>query len=270
LERIGVLQDADQAANTLNRKDQAMTRVTFLCVVAVCLMAAAPSPEPPLADTRLSIHTLVREDIFAGFLKDDMDQFARGEKSIETLLVQRPADKPRLLAWKAGAVLYRAVRALEANRTEEFEEKYRQAMDLLSQARKLGPNDLGITAVTAGIYAMLADRLPEKLRGPAWSTAYDSYQALWKAQGPLVERLPVHLRGELLGGLAQSAQRTGRSKELGEYLDKILTVAPDTPYGRAAKRWKEDPKAATTTRLTCLTCHAPGRLAARQAALEGK
>jgi hypothetical protein len=247
-----------------------MHRIILLFVVALCLTAAAPMPEPPLSDTRLSIHTLVREDIFAGVLDGDMTRLERGEKSIEYLLEKRPADKAGLLAWKAGAILYRAVRAREANHPEEFEAKYEQAMDLLSQAKKLGPHDLGVTAATAGIYALLADRLPEKLQGTAWSTAYDSYQALWKTQEREVEKLPLHMRGELLGGLAQSAQRTGRTKELNEFLEKILAVAPDTAYARVAKQWKEDPKAATTTRMTCLTCHAPGRLAARKAALEEK
>jgi hypothetical protein len=245
-------------------------RISLILVVVVCLMAAAQSPEPPLSDTRLRIETLVREDIFAGVLDSDMDRLARGEKSIEILLEQRPAEKAGLLAWKAGATLYRAVRALEANRTEEFEEKYRQATDLLAQAKKLGPEDLGVTAATAGIYALLADRLPEKARGPAWATAYDSYQTLWKKQAKVVEKLPLHLRGELLGGLAQSAQRTGRTKEFAEYLDKIVAVAPDSAYARAARSWQENPEAGKGPSLTCLTCHAPGRLAARRAALEEK
>jgi hypothetical protein len=245
-------------------------RLSLLFVVAVCLTAAAQSPEPPLSDTRLSVHTLVREDIFAGVLDGDMDRLARGEKSIEVLLEQRPTEKPGLLAWKGGATLYRAVRALEAKRTEEFEEKYRQATDLLAEAKKLGRDDLGVTAATGGVYALLADRLPEKLRGPAWATAYDSYQALWKKQAQNVEKLPLHLRGELLGGLAQSAQRTGRTKEFAEYLDKILAVAPDSAYARAATSWKENPEAGKGPSLTCLTCHAPGRLAARKAALGEK
>src|SRR5439155_11902257 len=150
-----------------------------MLVVAAFSLIAAESPELPLSDTRLSVHTLVREDIFAGVLDDDLSRLARGEKSIEVLLEQRPADKPGLLVWKAGAMLYRAVRALEANRREEFEEKYGQAIDLLSQAKKLGPDDPGVAAATAGLYALMADRLPEKLRRTAWSTAYDSYQALW-------------------------------------------------------------------------------------------
>jgi tetratricopeptide (TPR) repeat protein len=242
----------------------------MLFVAAVCLTAAAPPPEPPLTDTRLSVHTLVREDIFAGILDGNLERLDRGEKSIEILLEQRPADKPALLAWKAGALMYRAVRALEAKRTEEFDEKYARAIELINQANKLGPDDVGVAAATAGMYSFLADRLPEKQRGAAWSAAYESYQALWKKQARDVEKMPLHMQGELLGGLAESAQRTGRTKELSEYLDKILAVAPDTAYAKAAKRWKEDPRAATDTRMTCLTCHAPGRLAARRAALADK
>jgi hypothetical protein len=166
--------------------------------------------------------------------------------------------------------LFRGVRDLEAGRSNEFEEKYAQAIALLAEARKLGPKDPGVNAATAGIFVMLADRLPEKLRVDGWSTAYDSYRTLWKMQAGAVKGLPVHLRGELLGGLAQSAQRTGRTEELNEYLDTILEVLPDTAYARVAREWKADAKAAVSKRIACLSCHAPGRLAARQAALEQK
>jgi tetratricopeptide (TPR) repeat protein len=240
--------------------------ISLLAVAAVGLTAAAQPPDP-LSDARLSIHTLVREDIFAGVLDGDLDRLTRGEKRIEALLEKRPADKPGLLAWKAGALLYRAVRAHEAGRADEFKEKYAQIIDLLAQAKRLGPNDTGVAAATGGMYAVLADRLPQEHRGRAWAMAYDAYQALWKEHVRAVEKLPPHMRGELLAGLALSADRTGRPKEAAEYLDKIFAVAPDTAYARAARKWKDDPAAAASTRLTCLSCHAAGRLAARQTAL---
>jgi len=245
-------------------------RLSLLLIAAACLTAGAQPPGPPLADARLSVHTLVREDVFAGVLDGDLDRLSQGERSIEVLLERRPADRAALLAWKAGATLYRAVRAREAGRTQEFREKYAQAIDLLAQAKSLGPNDPGVAAATGGMYAVLADRLPDELRGRAWAAAYDAYQALWRAQARGVEKLPLHLRGELLAGLAQSAQRTARPKELAEFLDKILAVAPDTAYARVAKQWKDNPATAADTRLTCQGCHAPGRLAARRAALGDK
>ena len=77
----------------------------ILVVVALATIVLAQSPEIPLTDSRLTIHTLVREDIFAGFLQGDMEKFSRGEKNIQLLLDLRPQEKPDLLAWKGGAHL---------------------------------------------------------------------------------------------------------------------------------------------------------------------
>jgi hypothetical protein len=211
-----------------------------------------------------------REDIFAGFISDDLERLAKGEKSIQFLLEKRPAARAELLAWQGGVALYRAVRANENNRSDAFQREYRQALDFFAQARKVSPGNANVAAVTGGSYVLFADRLPKEQRPAAWAQAYDSYQLLWKEQAPVVEQLPVHLRGELLGGLAQTALRTGRTQEATQHLDKILAVLRDTPYEPVAKRWKENPQAAANASITCLTCHAPGRLAARIAALDQK
>ena len=95
---------------------------TLLVVLAAGL--AAQSPEPPLADTRLTVHTLLREDVFAGYLRNDLTQFARAERNADALLAQRPGQKGNIAAWKGGMALYRAVRAHEAGQAAEFERLY--------------------------------------------------------------------------------------------------------------------------------------------------
>jgi tetratricopeptide (TPR) repeat protein len=248
-----------------------MYRLYITILAAICLsMVATQSPPPTLSDTRLPGTTLVREDIFAGLLANDMERFSRGERSIQLLLENRPSEKPSLLAWKGTASLYRAVHAYEEKRIDEFQRNYRQSLDLFSEAYQLAPESLGVNAIIGGSYVVLADRLPKEYRPPAWSQAYDSYQRLWKMQGPMVEKLPVHMRGELLAGMTQSAQRTGRAEETSQYLDKMLTLLRETPYEAVARKWKERPEAAASGGLTCLTCHEPGRLAARIAALDKK
>jgi tetratricopeptide (TPR) repeat protein len=247
----------------------ARTLVALGALLAAAAVATAPEQEPPRPDSRLPVSTLLREDVFAGFMEDDLGRFSRGEKNIDLLLEQRPKDKPELLAWKGGATLFRAVHASESGRPEEFQAKYRQALDLFAEAKALAPGDLGVVAVIGGTYVVFGDRLPAKeQRDAAWSEAYEAYRRLWRRQAPSLEQLPTHLRGELLGGLAQSAQRTGRTKEAERYLDKILTLLPGTPYEPIAKQWKKDPASATGTSITCLSCHAPGRLAVRRTALD--
>ena len=228
------------------------------------------SPDPPLSDTRLPVSTLVREDIFAGWRTNDMERFARGEKNIDLLLEQRPRAKAELLAWKGATTIYRAVLAREADESEKFERYYQKSLDLFAEAKKLAPKHPAVAAIVGGSYVMFADRLPEKYRATAWSECYDGYQVLWKQQARSLDRLPLHIRGELLAGVAQSAQRTGRKEELGEYLDKIIEVLPDTGYERVAKQWKTDPLTAANSNISCKSCHSAGRLSARIAKLKDK
>ena len=236
-----------------------------LLVVALVTVAAAAaqSPQPPLAESRLTVHTLVREDIFAGWMSDDMGRLERGEKNIQLLLEQRPGQKGNLLSWKGGALLYRAVLANEGNRPDEFQRYYRQALDAFSEAAKTTSGNEALAAVIGGSFALFADRLPKEYRAAAWSAAYDNYQALYKQQERFIDKFPVHLRGEVLSGLAQSAQRTGRKEETAQYVDKILTVLGGTPYEPMARKWKSNPESAANSSLVCMTCHDAGRLAVR-------
>ncbi len=248
-----------------------MRTIVFNCLVAYLVGDAfAQSSEPPLADTRLPVSTLVREDVFAGWRANDMERYARAEKNIDLLLEQRPGERAELLAWKGGTKLYRALLALEAGKTEEFERYYQESLDLFAEAKKLASMQPAVAAVVGGSYVFFGDRLPEKYRAAAWSVGYDSYQFLWKLQGQALDRLPLHIRGELLAGLAQSAQRTGRKEQLDEYLDQIIEVLPDTGYERIAQQWKTDPLAAAKGNISCKSCHNDGRLSERIAKLKDK
>jgi hypothetical protein len=242
----------------------------LLAGLALVTVAMAQSSEPPLNDSRLSVHTLVREDMFAGFLSDNMERFARGEKSIDLLQQKRPEQRANLLSWKGQAEFYRAVRAYEGKRPDEFKVHYTKALDSFAEARKLiesGSDNDGVYQAIGGSHVIFADRLPKELRGEAWARAYEAYQIIWKQQASFIDRLPIHFKGEVLGGLAQSSQRTGRTEELGHYLDKILELLQNTPYEAVARQWKTNPASASSSRIACVTCHDQGRLGARLTSL---
>jgi hypothetical protein len=239
-----------------------------LLVFVAVTAAAAQSTDPLLSETRLSVHALLREDIFAGFRSDNMDRFSKGEQNIEILLKERPGQRANLLAWKALASTFRAVRAHESGQAQEFDRRFAEALDGFAAAAKLESGNDGVAPIAGGTWVIFADRLPEKHRAAAWSQAYDNYSMLWRQQGAGIEKLPLHHKGEVLSGLTQSAQRTGRADEVAQYLDMMLTILADTPYEAMAKQWKSDPASAATTNLTCKGCHGPGRLANRLEALK--
>jgi hypothetical protein len=230
--------------------------------------AKAQSPEPPLSEARLTVHTLVREDLFAGFMANDMVRFARGEKNVEQLLEDRPDQRGNLMAWKGLAGLHRAVLAHESGNNGDFLRHLQAARAAFAEAAKQTSGNDGVAAITGGSYAVFADRLPETERAAAWAEAYANYSLLWKQQGSVIDKLPVHHRGEVLGGLVQSAQRTGRTEEMARHLDRMLTLVQGTPYEATAQQWKTNPASAATTRVTCKSCHNPGRLSSQLSALQ--
>ena len=236
-------------------------RAAFAVLALVTTAAAAQSPEPPLSDSRLTVHTLLREDVFAGFLANDMTRFERAERNATALLEQRPGERGNLVAWQGGMRLYRAVRAHEAGRNDEFQRLYAETRDLFAEALSAKSGNEAAPAIVGGSLAVFADRLPPEQRANAWAQSYDAYTLLWQAQAPAVDKLPAHFRGELLAGLAQSAQRTGRADESAQWVDKMLVLLQNTPYEATARKWKEQPESAATSTVTCKACHEPGRLA---------
>src|SRR5438876_7098027 len=103
-------------------------------IAALSMWAVAQTAEIPLNETRLTVHTLLREDIFAGFMANDMKRFSRGQENITKLMELRPEQKGNLLAWKGGGLLYRAVRAYETKQQDEFEKLYRQSLEAFTQS----------------------------------------------------------------------------------------------------------------------------------------
>jgi hypothetical protein len=212
----------------------------------------------------------LREDIFAGFLQNDLQRLVRAERNAEQLLATRPAERASVIAWQGSIALTRAVQANEARQPDQFGRQYRRAQELFAEAMKIGPDIVGVFAITGGTLLSMADRLPAAEQKPAWELSYAAYQQLWKMQGAIIDKLPLHHQGEVLSGLAQSADRTGRTEEAAAQVERILTRLPNTPYATRARQWKDDPSGRATSTLACQTCHGPGMLAARLAEVSKK
>ena len=218
-------------------------------------------------DPRLTVHTIVRENIFAGYMVKDMIRLAKGEAMLEQLDKERPDQRQHVRAWQGGAATFRAVLAYENGDRATGDRLYSIAQSRFDEALKLGPNDGGVWAVIATVNGLFADRLPVDKRGAAWSTAYDAYRRIAPQLMATVDTLPSHFKGELLAGLVMSAQRTGHREEFTMSLDKMIQVTENTPYSRSARTWKENPETVAHSTLLCKSCHEPGRLEARKAAL---
>ena len=208
--------------------------------------------------------TLVREDLFAGYLANDMERFEKGVASLARLEREHP-DKPGVKAWQGSAEIFRAVIAHEKGDAAGFLAHYQKGGQLCRESGFPETKHLGVLIVCGATHLVFADRMPESHRAESWKIARDGYVRTSVIQSDTYKKLPLHLKGELLVGLAQSLQRTGDDAGMKRYLAEIVTDMPNTVYAARAQRWIDRPEVAAKTSLTCLTCHDPGRLKNRMA-----
>jgi hypothetical protein len=145
---------------------------------------------------------------------------------------------------------------------------FEQRNEYYAEGERTNPKDISVIAGTAGSLVILTDRLAPEDQPELWEKCYINFRKIADLQKPMMDKLPLHLKGELLSGLAQSAQRTGRLDEANRYLEQLSIHLPGSPYETVASKWRSDPASADRSSLACKTCHDPGRLENRLKALE--
>src|SRR5687767_1307841 len=172
-----------------------------LALLALCAWSIS-AQTPTVHDPRLSVHTIVREDLFSGILANDEARLTNGERALAQLLIDRPNAKASLLAWQGWATLTRAVFAHERNDSKGCAVQFEKAKQIFAEAAAAPPSPYGgVEIITAGSYAMVADRLPEQYRAEAWSQAYDGYRKVFAKKDDRLYAGPLHFKGEILAGL---------------------------------------------------------------------
>ena len=208
-----------------------------------------------------ALSTTAREDIFAGFLANDVDRLNIRMDKLDSAIKQNP-NSSGSVAWRGAGELTRAVHAYEAGRPSDFTAHYEAALHSFADAERIDPKNVGVFDISGAAWGSLGDRLPASLRTGAHETAYRSWQtalALSVSQERVATMSP-HGRGEMLAAIAHAAQRTGRSEEVRQRLTEILAVLPGTPFAERAQKWLDHPELMTKSSVSCQSCHPQEKL----------
>jgi hypothetical protein len=219
---------------------------------------------------QLSVHWLVREDIFAGLLENDK---VRMDKGLETLdRVAAYYDEVDVLSWRYAGEVMKGVWAYEAKDRVAFDRHYGLALTYLGRMRQVGKGRGTIVPdiFEGAVMTMLGDRLPPEMRKGAAERGYKAYARLAEVQAAELEKSPMHIKGEVWAGVAAGAYATGREAELKQALERIMTGMPKTPYAMVAKKWMDDPAARGKVKMVCISCHEPNRLGPRVVSAQGQ
>jgi len=227
-------------------------------VIAAASLAGAQEKEARPKD--VPFYTWVREDTFAGWMNNDPARHARGMKKTQEWLDDNPGS-PEAINWLGAGRMFDAVRAFEAGDQAKGDALFQESVAMMEKGQALAPAHVGILATTAGTLMNFAGRLPDRHSRQAVERAREPYAALYKLQEAMLDRFPLHLKGEVLAGVAETEFRAGDREKGIAFLNRIVTGMPGTPYARTAETWLKAPDAVTKeSRLVCQSCHEPGRL----------
>lgn len=236
-----------------------------LCISGLGALAVTAAQEKRPAN--IPFYTWVREDTFGGFIGNDLKRFELGMEKAREYLAEDPNDV-NAKNWLAAGKIYLAARAFAENADAKGDALFTEGLTTMEKMVAQVPNDIGLRATMAGSLAYLAPRLPERHQRVAFEKAREQYGFLFTAQEKQLAMagFPLHLKGEVLAGVAETEFRVGDRERANTYLNRIVNDMPGTPYAQKAATWLKSPETVTTnSRLICQTCHEAGTLSAFKA-----
>jgi hypothetical protein len=238
-------------------------RCTLLGLLAVPFLLTGESLDKP---EQLTIHTWVREDIFAGWMAKDAEALARGERKLDRFLASNPNDSSAL-AWKFLAAHFHMRDALAKGNKDKYRRHLAESKVLREKAIAANPNDVAVYIIVGGAMIMGAYYALEEDKQWLYRDGRELLRKVPQIQGPVFEKLPPHMRGETWSLLAYASDRLGDKADRDALIDEMAAKLAGSPYEARAKRWKTLPALNSETDNMCITCHEPGRLKNVQARL---
>jgi hypothetical protein len=176
----------------------------------------------------------VREDFFAGFA-GDAEALARGMTKCEEVLA-KDAKNAEALVWHGAGLSYSAKREFMSGNARKGRQVQTQGVGEMNEAAALRPDDAAVLIPRASVFLSAGLHVPSpEVAKKDFETAANDYEKTLRPQTAEFRKLPVHARGELLGGLAEAWNGLGETEKSRVYLKRMPDELPETEYARFAK-----------------------------------
>lgn len=220
------------------------------------LAGSAFAADAPAKPAGVTVHTWVREDLFAAVMVDDREALERGSKKLDAILAANPDDAVA----KAWRVLELLTRAAWANQKDDAQASRKlQDTALAIRATLLENKEQGVHIVLGGSLLFYAAKSPQFATEAMIRDGRDHLARVRKEQDSYFAKLPPHFSGELLSQLAFASDRLADQEGKAKYLAEMKQFLAGTAYARRADKWQAM-AIKDWAGAQCISCHEPGRL----------
>lgn len=240
------------------RNDANRRMVGVVTLVLLVMASVGPSagrkPGVQMKEDEERFDLLVREDIFKGFAGDSA-ALERGLKACEDALAKDPKNA-QALVWHGSGLSATAKAAFLARDAERGRQLHMQSVKEMNDAVGMRPDDVAVLIPRAAVMLSAATHVPmPDVAKRDFGIAAGDYEKILKLQTTYFASLPVHARGELLGGLAEAWHGLGDEAKSKGYLERMVKELPETSYSRKAGEVLAGAGKAGALGTTCLGCH---------------
>ena len=236
--------------------------LTVLSVV-VLIFASSSKPledKPSKRDKTKRFDYLVRADMLNGF-GGDTAALERAVKTCEDTLRANP-NHPEALVWHGSAVWFKSGQAFQRGDFQTGMKLSDSGMSQMDRAVDLAPDNAAVRIPRGAIILGAAPFMPEPSATALMKKGVADYEKALEIQTPYFSKMPVHSRGELLGGMADTYRRLGEIEKARTYFKRITEDIPGSEYAKLSTQWLKvkdmGSKDIKLQPVTCIGCHTEG------------
>jgi hypothetical protein len=229
-------------------------------IAALLALALLPAAEDLVKPAHIPVNTWVREDLFAGWVANDLDQFGRGVRKLDLYLQDHPDDSSAL-AWQYLVLGYRMRQALAAGDDAAYHSLLVASKEVRLKAFSTDPKDPSPYIIVGSALVRVASSAPEQDRAWMYRDGRDLLNKVPGLQKDYFDTLPPHMRGELWSQIAFASDRLGDQAERDRVLGEMVARLGGSPYEARARNWQKRANLSKEGDYACISCHEPGRLA---------
>jgi hypothetical protein len=243
-----------------------LMRTGVFCLQLTCLLLPLQALDEVSKPEKLTIHTWIREDMFAGLIGRDAAAFDLGLRKLERFLAEHPGDANGL-AWKYETYSYYLRADREAGNQDAYTRHWTEAQEFKKQALAKSAADLGPLILVA--FSQIFNAQYAAAAADRESLFREGRELLWKiqeAQRAQWDKVPVHMRGELWSLIGFASDQIGDREERDRVANEMIDKLKGSVYEARGHRWL-NAKQLDASDAVCLSCHENGRLKVKLASL---
>ena len=195
----------------------------------------------------------VRADFFSGFA-GNRAALERAMTSAEDAIAHDPKYAAEAMSWHGAGLLFMAGEKFQSGDVSAGGELWDRATQEMDEAGSHEPDNIAVLIPRAAAWFAASRAAPADMGAPLLNKALADYEHVYQLQKGYFDKLSVHMRSELMFGLADGYARSGDTEKARSWFEKLAALGPESGHSVQARDYLNTGKYHVEG-IGCAGCH---------------